>query len=110
MVRLLIRRPRREVYAELGISARTFFRLMASPWSRWNVGVAETFCALSGLDFWNLTLENNPTVRTAFARVRWLRRTQSVSSALDSLLKANGVPPTDEKRRNLAHALANLGN
>lgn len=90
----------------LDVCSRTAVHFCARPWTEWEVGYAEKFCALAGLDFWNLSMDDNPALRAAFARAPWDDLDSPVvRRAVDSLILTQGETPTDDKRRKLSNAL-----
>lgn len=99
-----------EVAEKLEVSWRTFHRYLHTDWSGWKVRVAEAFCELGGVDFWNLSLDGDPAgaerLRRAFARVHWRDLSDDrIRKAVDALILRSGGKVSREVRVRLADDL-----
>lgn len=78
----------------VGITRRNLDRLVAAPWSRWRVDIADRWCEVCGLSFWDLRF--TPEI---MRRVNWGSATDHVIRALRAIheLRNPNIPPPSRK-------------
>ena len=76
-----------------GITERTLNRLVNLPWQRWKVGVAEKWCAVCGMDFWDLNRGGEIAMRAD-----WTSKKRTVMKAIRDMVAYVGGKKSDEAR------------
>jgi hypothetical protein len=97
---VLCRKTQDEQALAIGMSVRQFTRLIRRGWERWNVGRAERWCRVCGVDFWDMAVSEK------IKEVDWKEATGPKQRALRGILRmATGKEPTAAEVKALAAQL-----
>ena len=98
---VLCRKTQDEQAHAIGMSVRQFIRLIRQGWERWNVGRAERWCRVCGVDFWDMK------VSESIKEIDWKEMSSTKQRALRGILRmATGREPSAAEVKALAAQLS----